>query len=103
MISKFKLDHTKNEATKVAITRTLEIANNYAGELSIEVLPLDKVELDPQNNRELKLTLADAINGIDKDDPDYDTKKKDWKSLESLAKTIKDDQLINPIFVIKKI
>ena len=99
MISKFKLDHTKNEATKVAITRTLEIANNYAGELSIEVLPLDKVELDPHNNRELKLTLADAINGIDKDDPDYDTKKKDWKSLESLAKTIKDDQLINPIFV----
>lgn len=99
MVSKFKLDSTKSAATKEAITRTLEIANNYAGELSIEVLPLDKVELDPENNRELTLTLSDALNGIDKADPDYDKKKQDWKSLESLAKTIKDDQLINPIFV----
>lgn len=99
MVSKFKLDSTKSAATKEAITRTLEIANNYAGELSIEVLPLDKVELDPENNRELNLTLSDALNGIDKADPDYDKKKQDWKSLESLAKTIKDDQLINPIFV----
>lgn len=99
MISKFKLDSTKSAATKEAITRTLQIANNYAGELSIEVLPLDKVELDPENNRELTLTLSDAMNGIDRADPDYDRKKQDWKSLESLAKTIKDDQLINPIFV----
>lgn len=99
MVSKFKLDSTKSAATKEAITRTLEIANNYAGELSIEVLPLDKVELDPENNRELTLTLSDAMHGIDKADLDYDRKKEDWKSLESLAKTIKDDQLINPIFV----
>lgn len=99
MVSKFKLDNTKSAATKEAITRTLEIANNYAGELSIEVLPLSKVELDPENNRELALTLEDAINGIDKSDPEYERKKQDWKSLESLAKTIKDDQLINPIYV----
>ncbi len=99
MVSKFKLDSTKSTATKDAINRTREIANNYAGELAIEVLPLDKVELDPENNRELVLTLADAMNGINKTDPDYDRKKQDWKSLESLAKTIKDDQLINPIFV----
>ena len=99
MVSKFKLDNTKSAATKEAITRTLEIANNYAGELSIEVLPLSKVELDPGNNRELFLTLDDAIKGIDKDDPEYERKKKDWKSLESLSRTIKDDQLINPIYV----
>ena len=99
MVNKFKLDSTKSATTKDAITRTLEIATNYAGELSIEVLSLDTIELDPENNRELLLTLADAMNGIDKADPDYDRKKQDWKSLESLAKTIKDDQLINPIYV----
>ncbi len=99
MVSKFKLDNTKSIATKADITRTLEIANNDAGELSIEVLPLDKIELDPENKRELILTLFDAIHGIDKADPDYERKKQDWKSLESLAKTIKDDQLINPIYV----
>jgi ParB family chromosome partitioning protein len=99
MINKFRLDSTKSAATKEVISRTIEIANNYAGELSIEVLSLDKVELDPDNNRELTLTLSDALKGIDKDDPFYEKKKQDWKSLESLAKTIKDDQLINPIFV----
>src|SRR5688572_26189462 len=47
MVNKFKLDSYKSGETKEAITRTLAIANNYAGELSIEVLPLDKIELDP--------------------------------------------------------
>ena len=99
MVSKFKLNSIKTGETKEAISRTLAIANDYAGELSIEVLPLDKIELDPENNRELVLTLHDAMNGINPSDADYAKKKNDWKSLESLAKTIVDDQLINPIFV----
>ncbi len=99
MISKFKLDPSKNTETKEAINRTLAIANNYAGELSIEILPLDKIELDPENARDLVLTLHDAIHGIEPTDPLQEKKKHDWKSLESLAKTIRDDQLINPIYV----
>ncbi len=96
---KFNLNTVKAGETKETISRTLAIANDYAGELSIEVLSLDKIELDPENNRELSLTLHDAINGIDPLDPEHIKKKQDWKSLESLAKTIRDDQLINPIFV----
>ena len=99
MVSKFKLDTIKTGDTKEAISRTLSLANSYAGELSIEVLSLDKVEVDPENNRELALTLHDAMNGLNDDDPDIVRKKREWKSLESLAKTIRDDQLINPIFV----
>lgn len=99
MVSKFKLDTNKSGDAKEAISRTLAIANNYAGELSIEVLSLDKVEVDPENNRELALTLHDAMNGLNDADPDIVRKKREWKSLESLAKTIRDDQLINPIFV----
>jgi ParB family chromosome partitioning protein len=99
MVSKFKLNVPKAGDAKETISRTLAIANDYAGELSIEVLSLDSVELDPENNRELALTLHDAMHGIDTSDPEYDKKKQDWKSLESLAKTIRDDQLINPIFV----
>jgi ParB family chromosome partitioning protein len=99
MVTKFKLNTAKMGETNETISRTLAIANDYAGELSIEVLSLDKIELDPENNRVLTLTLNDAINGIDQTDPDYLKKKQDWKSLESLAKTIRDDQLINPIFV----
>lgn len=99
MASKFTLNTAKTGETKDAITRTLAIANDYAGELSIEVLSLDKIELDPENNRVMALTLHDAINGINESDPECAKKKQDWKSLESLAKTILDDQLINPIFV----
>lgn len=99
MVTKFKLNTAKMGETNETISRTLAIASDYAGELSIEVLSLDKIELDPENNRVLTLTLHDAINGIDTSDPDYAKKKLDWKSLESLAKTIRDDQLINPIFV----
>lgn len=99
MVSKFTLNTNKSAATNEALSRTLEIAKNYAGELSIEVLSLDKIELDPENNRNMVLTLSDAMHGIPKDDPEFDRKNSDWKSLESLAKTIKDDQLINPIFV----
>ncbi len=99
MVNKFKLESSKSIETKEAIIRTLEIANNYAGELSIEVLPLENIELDPDNKRELLLTLQDAINGIDSTDVNYERKKQDWKSLESLAKTIMNDQLINPVFV----
>ena len=95
MISKFKLDHTKSAATKEAISRTLEIANNYAGELSIEVLPLSKVELDPDNNRELALTLEDALNGIEKTDPEYKTKK---QGLEIIRISCQDDKgMINSL------
>lgn len=76
MVSKFKLNPIKTGETKEAISRTLAIANDYAGELSIEVLPLDKIELDPENNRELALTLHDAMNGINPSDPDYAKKEK---------------------------
>src|SRR3979490_2554846 len=97
MVNKFKLDNSKSVETTVS--RSLEIAKTYAGELSIEVLPLNKIELDPDNKRDLILTLDDAANGINKDDPLYEQKKQDWRSLESLAKTISDNQLINPIYV----
>ena len=99
MVSKFKLDVTKSAEKKEELNRSFEIANSYAGELTIEVIPLDKIELDPENKRDMELTLHDAINGIAKDDPLAERKKQDIKSLESLSKTIKNDQLINPIFV----
>src|SRR5437763_194345 len=98
MLNKFRLDTSNSAATK-EVSRTLEIANNYAGELSIEVLPLDIVELDPENKRALILTLNDARNGIKTDDPDFERKKQDLASLESLAKSIKNDGLLNPITV----
>jgi len=99
MVKKYSLNNAKSIENKNVITRSLDIVNKYAGELSIDVLPLDKIELDPENNRILALTLKDAINGINPLDKNLEQKKKDLKSLESLANTIKENQLINPILV----
>lgn len=99
MVNKFRLDSAGDLATKEAISRTIRVADTYGGELSIEVISLDKIELDPENARELILTIEDARYGINKDDPNFERKKQDVNSLESLAKTIKDGQLINPIYV----
>lgn len=99
MISKFKLDDSKKIETRETIKRSIEIAENYSGDLTVDVIPLERIELDPENHREMTLTLKDAVNGIDPNDKDLAKKKEDWRSLESLAKTIKENQLINPIYV----
>jgi ParB family transcriptional regulator, chromosome partitioning protein len=98
---KFKLDLAKtNEKEKKAnVNRGIEIGNKYAGELVIDFISLDKLELDPENKRKMSLTLEDARTGIKKDDPEYNIKKEDIKKLETLSKSIFEGQQINPIFV----
>lgn len=99
MVNKFKLDDSKRVETRESINRSLETARNYSGDLTVDVIPLERIELDPENHRHMTLTLKDAVNGIDSNDKEFAQKKEDWKSLESLAKTIKESQLINPIYV----
>lgn len=98
-MASFTIPSTRDIETKDAVAQALNNAKDYAGQLTIDILPLSKVEIDPENKRELDLTLEDAVNGISKDDPLYEKKKEDWKSLETLANSLKNGQLINPIFV----
>lgn len=86
---------------KQALTDTVVSAQNYKGELHIEVLPLRLVELDPDNPRELSLSFTDMLDGLSKIHPDFDKKNKDFKSLETLSESIKDQGIINPIMVYK--
>lgn len=97
MISKFKLESAKKvKSTKI---HSMSVIDAYSGQLEIQLLSINDIELDPENHRDMTLTLNDAIHGIDKSDPEYDQKRRDWTSLESLANTIKENQLINPIYV----
>jgi ParB family transcriptional regulator, chromosome partitioning protein len=89
----------ESEPVNEAISRSLETAESYSGELSICVMSLSQIELDPLNKRSMALTLEDAKNGINKNDPDFEIKKKNWASLESLAKTIAHNKVLNPISV----
>ncbi len=95
----------KSFAIKGELTRALDdtviAATSYAGDLHVDVLPTHKIELDPENPRVLQLTLDDMFNGISPDDPAHEKKQKEKESLKSLAQTIKENGLLNPIVVYK--
>lgn len=69
--------------------------------LYVEFIPISKIKLDPNNPRNLLLNLDDVYKGLSKDDEYYDKKKLEKHNLESLAKSIQEQGIINPITVYK--
>lgn len=84
-----------------ALSETVFIAQEHAGKLRVENIPLSKIHLDPKNPRQLLITIEDLMQGIKKEDPSYEQKEKEKNELESLANSIKNLDLINPILVYK--
>lgn len=83
------------------LEETIESAQNYSGELRVEVLPLSKVETDPDNPRDLALKFEDISHGIAANDIDHERKVAELKSLQSLSHSIKTQGIINPVTVYK--
>jgi len=84
-----------------ALGDTVSSAKNNAGELHVEIIPLRKIELDPDNPRDLALRFEDLQNGITKADNAYERKCTEKEALTSLMKSIKEQGVINPIVVYK--
>lgn len=84
-----------------ALDDTVASAKNNAGELYVQIIPLKKVELDVDNPRELALCFSDLHDGISKEDVDYSRKHNEKESLSSIAKSIAEQGVINPILVYK--
>lgn len=84
-----------------AMNETVNAARNNAGDLRVESIPLNKIELDPNNPRELDITINDLITGILPDDPLKKDKNNNKETLLSLSKSIVDQGVINPIVVYK--
>ncbi len=84
-----------------ALDDTVTAATSYSGILHVDVVPTNKIELDPENPRLLHLTLDDMFYGLSPEDPLFDTKTLEKKSLTSLAKTIKEHGILNPVVVYK--
>ena len=84
-----------------ALEDTVSSAKNNAGELHVEIIPLRKITLDPENPRDLILDIDDLHIGIKNDDPLYDRKVSEKERLMSLSKSISDQGIINPIVVYK--
>lgn len=86
-----------------AMNETVSAARNNAGDLRVESIPLTKIELDPNNPRELSITINDLLTGILPNDPLKVDKNTDKDSLVSLSKSIVDQGIINPIVVYKNV
>jgi ParB family chromosome partitioning protein len=99
-MAKKKVFQISNALTE-GLEETVSAAHNYTGELRVEAIPLRKMELDPENPRDLILTFEDLYNGLDKDDINYLRKADEKATLITLSNSIKEQGIINPVLVYK--
>jgi ParB family chromosome partitioning protein len=99
-MAKKKVFQISNALTE-GLEETVSAAHNYTGELRVEAITLKRIEMDPENPRDLVLTFDDLFNGLDKNDKDYNRKVEEKASLASLANSINEQGIINPVMVYK--
>jgi ParB family chromosome partitioning protein len=90
-----------SEALTRGLSETINVVENNLGTYRNVVLPLSRIELDPENPRKLCVNLADVRTGIQSDDQQYQQKHDELDKLKELAHTIKSSGVINPIVVYK--
>ena len=90
-----------SEALTRGLSETIHVVENNLGVFRNVILPLSRIELDPDNPRKLAIDLNDVRHGIRPDDPFYQRKQDELEKLKELAHTIKSSGIINPIVVYK--
>lgn len=90
-----------SEALTRGLSETINVVENNNGVFRNVVLPLSRVELDPDNPRKLAIDLTDIRHGLRPDDPLYAQKQEELEKLKELSHTIKSSGVINPIVVYK--
>jgi ParB family chromosome partitioning protein len=88
-------------ALSSGLEETITAARNYSGDLRVDVIPIHKVEVDPENPRMLLISFEDCYQGIAVTDPNRLKKIEEKEHLESMAASIKEQGIINPILVYK--
>lgn len=90
-----------SEALTRGLSETINVVENNLGMYRNIVLPLSRIELDPENPRKLAVDLMDIRQGIRPDDLQYQRKQDELERLKELAHTIKTSGVINPVIVYK--
>lgn len=90
-----------SEALTRGLSETINVVENNAGVFRNIILPLSRIELDPENPRKLTIDLNDIRHGIRPDDPMFQKKQEELEKLKELAHTIKTSGVINPVVVYK--
>src|SRR3989338_7908818 len=88
-----------SEALTRGLSETIHVVENNAGVFRNVMLPLSRIELDPENPRKLIIDLPDVKEGLRPDDPHYQQKSDELERLKELAHTIKSTGIINPVVV----
>lgn len=81
------------------LEQTFAAAQNYSNQLRIDVIPISRIETDPENPRTLHITTADLLNGIADDDPLAKIKESEKADLQTLAVSILNHGILNPVIV----
>lgn len=100
-MAKKKVFQISNALTE-GLEETINAAQNYSGALRIEIIPIKKIEADPDNPRDLSISLNDVLYGLQEGDPNRDQKMEELSSLQTIANSIRDQGIINPIVVYKQ-
>lgn len=90
-----------SEALTRGLSETINVVENNSGTFRNVILPLSRIELDPDNPRKLAIDLFDVRVGIRSDDANYQRKQEELEKLKELAHTIKISGVINPVVVYK--
>src|SRR5215208_5630864 len=86
-----------SEALTRGLSETIHVVEHNQGLYRNVIIPLSRIELDPDNPRKLAIDLKDVRMGIRADDPLYQQKQDELERLKELAHTIKTSGIINPI------
>jgi ParB family chromosome partitioning protein len=91
-----------SEALTRGLSETINVVENNAGTFRNVIIPLSRIELDPENPRKLAISMLDIQQGLNKSDPLYGRKAEELERLQELAHTIETSGVINPIVVYKR-
>lgn len=83
------------------ITSTVDLVRNNIGTLNYKIVPLNAIEFDPGNPRDLAITREDLPHGPHSEDPLYEKKSKEFESLTQIAETIKKYGVRNAVEIYK--
>lgn len=97
MKKKFNISGSLSQGIK----QTIDIVENNHSKLRNAIIPLSRIEPDPQNPRSLSITVDDIKKGLTKSDPLYAQKELELQKLVEIASTIKKSGILNPILVYK--
>lgn len=83
------------------LSDTIDHVKTNIGSLNYKVVPLDVIELDPDNPRELIISPTDLPQGPKESDPYFVKKLEEYESLSDLAETIRKYGVRNAVEIYK--